>query len=257
MKRCLLLLLLMCGAGHAGASEPPQCLFQRYSTRDGLTHDRIADIYTDSRGFVWVCTWYGVSRFDGYAFRNFNAVPGDFTPLSHHRFVSVSEDANGHLWFTTYNLHVYRFNRFTEQFEDVATLIEGFDAKHYRTTHCLHDREGGTWVAIAGLGVVRFVGTPDERPVRIDALLDAPVLGAMLRPCSSIGAVRHGSRRPTASSTGCRPRTGIVYVRCAICLLRHSASWPIRWVSIAPLRREWFGCRPTAGRSCCRAAGRH
>ncbi len=158
MKRLLILLLLCCGAPRVGASEPPQCLFQFYTTFDGLTHDRIADIYTDSRGFVWVCTWYGVSRFDGYAFRNFNAVPGDFSPLSHHRFVSVSEDANGHLWFTTYNLHVYRFNRFTEQFEDVAALIEGFDAKHYRTTHCLHDREGGTWVAIAGQGVVRFAG---------------------------------------------------------------------------------------------------
>ena len=177
MKRFLLLLLLACGAGRAGASEPPQCLFQCYSTRDGLTHDRIADIYTDSRGFVWVCTWYGVSRFDGYTFRNFNAVPGDFSPLSHHRFVSVSEDSDGHLWFTTYNLHVYRFNRFTEQFEDVAALIEGFDAKHYRTTHCLHDREGGTWVAIAGLGVVRFAGRADASPVRVDALFDAPVLG--------------------------------------------------------------------------------
>ena len=172
MKRLLILLLLCCGAPRVGASEPPQCLFQFYTTFDGLTHDRIADIYTDSRGFVWVCTWYGVSRFDGYAFRNFNAVPGDFSPLSHHRFVSVSEDANGHLWFTTYNLHVYRFNRFTEQFEDVAALIEGFDAKHYRTTHCLHDREGGTWVAIAGQGVVRFAGRADASPVRVDALLE-------------------------------------------------------------------------------------
>lgn len=178
MKRLLFwLLLLCCGASRADASEPPQCLFQCYTTFDGLTHDRIADIYTDSRGFVWVCTWYGVSRFDGYTFRNFNAVPGDFSPLSHHRFVSVSEDTGGHLWFTTYNLHVYRFNRFTERFEDVAALIEGFDAKHYRMTHCLHDRTGGTWVAIAGLGVVRFAGQADESPVQVDTLLDVPVLG--------------------------------------------------------------------------------
>ena len=178
MKRLLLILLLVgCGSTHVGAAEPPQCIFQYYSTIDGLTHDRIADIYTDSRGFVWLCTWYGVSRFDGYTFRNFNAVPGDFSPLSHHRFVSVSEDSNGHLWFTTYNLHVYRFNRFTEQFEDVAALIEGFDPKHYRMTHCLHDADGGTWVAIAGLGVVRFVDRADRSAVEIDTLLDGPVLG--------------------------------------------------------------------------------
>ena len=177
MKRLLTILLLLAGTASAPAAEPPQCIFQYYSTTDGLTHDRIADIFTDSRGFVWVCTWYGVSRFDGYAFRNFNTEPGDYSPLSHHRFVSVSEDSNGHLWFTTYNLHIYRFNRYTEQFEDVAALIEGFDAKHYRTTHCLHDSEGGTWVAIAGLGVVRFADTPDGRPVRLDTLFDEPVLG--------------------------------------------------------------------------------
>lgn len=177
MKRLLTILLLLAGLASARAVEPPQCIFQYYSTTDGLTHDRIADIFTDSRGFVWVCTWYGVSRFDGYSFRNFNTEPGDYSPLSHHRFVSVSEDAAGHLWFTTYNLHIYRFNRYTEQFEDVAALIEGFDAKHYRTTLCRHDAEGGTWVAIAGLGVVRFAGTPDGKPVRIDALFDVPVLG--------------------------------------------------------------------------------
>lgn len=178
MKRLLLTLsILLCGAAASAAETPPQCIFQTYSTLDGLTHDRIADIYTDSRGFVWVCTWYGVSRFDGYTFKNFSTAPGDFSPLSHHRFISVSEDSNGHLWFTTYNFHVYRLNRYTEQFEDVVSLIEGVDSKHYRASCCLHDGDGGTWVAITGLGVVRFVDAEDASPVCVDAFIDMPVLG--------------------------------------------------------------------------------
>ena len=168
MKRLLLTLLLTAAVPFARAT-PPQCLFQTYSTLDGMTHDRIADIYTDSRGFVWVCTWYGVSRFDGYTFKNFSTTPGDFSPLSHHRFISVSEDSNGHLWFTTYNFHVYRLNRYTEQFEDVVSLVGGVDSQHYRMTHCLHDGRGNTWVAIAGLGVARFSDADDASPVRIDA----------------------------------------------------------------------------------------
>ena len=75
-----MLLSLLCGAFPAAAAEPPQCIFQYYSATDGLTHDRVADIYTDSRGFVWVCTWYGVSRFDGYTFRNFNTAPATSRP---------------------------------------------------------------------------------------------------------------------------------------------------------------------------------
>lgn len=142
-----------------------------------MTHDRIADIYTDSRGFVWICTWYGVSRFDGYTFKNFSTTPGDFSPLAHHRFISVSEDANGHLWFTTYNLHVYRLNRYTEQFEDVVSLIDGLDSNHYRTLFCRHDRRGGTWVAVAGVGAIRFEDAADESPVRVTAFHTCDELG--------------------------------------------------------------------------------
>ena len=179
MKRPLLILLLTFAAFFPPlfAAAPPQCLFRTYSTLDGLTHDRIADIYTDSRGFVWVCTWYGVSRFDGYAFKNFSTSPGDFSPLSHHRFIAVSEDSNGHLWFTTYNHHVYRLNRYTERFEDAVSLIEGIDSQHYRATHCLHDRRGGTWVAIAGSGVVRFRDGADDSPVEVDAFFESAALG--------------------------------------------------------------------------------
>ena len=179
MKRPLLILLLTFAAFFPPlfAAAPPQCLFRTYSTLDGLTHDRIADIYTDSRGFVWVCTWYGVSRFDGYTFKNFSTSPGDFSPLSHHRFIAVSEDSNGHLWFTTYNHHVYRLNRYTERFEDAVSLIEGIDSQHYRATHCLHDRRGGTWVAIAGSGVVRFRDRADDSPVEVDAFFESSALG--------------------------------------------------------------------------------
>lgn len=179
MNRLLLTLLLSFGSLFPPllAAAPPQCLFRTYSTLDGLTHDRIADIHTDSRGFVWVCTWYGVSRFDGYTFKNFSTSPGDFSPLSHHRFIAVSEDSNGHLWFTTYNHHIYRLNRYTERFEDVVSLVAGVDSQHYRMTHCLHDRRGGTWVDIAGVGVVRFCDGPDESAVAVDALFDAATLG--------------------------------------------------------------------------------
>ena len=45
MKRLLLTLLLTAAVPFARAT-PPQCLFQTYSTLDGMTHDRIADIYT-------------------------------------------------------------------------------------------------------------------------------------------------------------------------------------------------------------------
>ncbi len=178
MRRLLLTLLILCACvGELAATNSPQCVFQRYSTFEGLTHDHVSDIYTDSRGFVWVCTWYGVSRFDGYTFKNFSTSPGDYSPLAHHRFLSVNEDANGHLWFTTYNHHVYRLNRYTEQFEDVVASVPQADAKHGRVHFAQHDAEGGTYLALDDVGVVRLVGSDDERPVRVDAIYDREMLG--------------------------------------------------------------------------------
>ncbi|MDE6394990.1 MAG: hypothetical protein K2K77_06585, partial [Duncaniella sp.] len=42
-----------------------------YSTADGMSHDRIQGFLQDSRGMMWVCTWYGIDRFDGYDFVSF------------------------------------------------------------------------------------------------------------------------------------------------------------------------------------------
>ncbi len=134
----------------------PQSIIRSYYTHDGMPHNRVSDIYTDSEGFVWICTWYGVSRFDGYTFKNYSTLSDSHSPLSHNRFLSVSEDKAHHLWFKVYNNHIYRYNRHSESFEDPFLLLEGVDTKQCRVlAHC-HDSRGSTWVAVPGVGLARF-----------------------------------------------------------------------------------------------------
>ncbi len=47
-----------------------------YTVADGLLRDTVFKIKQDSRGFLWLCTAEGVSRFDGYAFTNFTTADG-------------------------------------------------------------------------------------------------------------------------------------------------------------------------------------
>ncbi len=47
-----------------------------YTTADGLANDGINKIVRDSRGFLWFCTAEGLSRFDGFRFKNYTQNEG-------------------------------------------------------------------------------------------------------------------------------------------------------------------------------------
>lgn len=57
--------------------------FKPYTTAEGLANDGVGKIVADSRGFLWFCTGEGLSRFDGYKFKNYTQEQG--LP---HRYVS-------------------------------------------------------------------------------------------------------------------------------------------------------------------------
>jgi len=47
-----------------------------YTTADGLPRDYVTRIVQDSKGFLWFCTIEGLSRFDGYEFKNYGIDQG-------------------------------------------------------------------------------------------------------------------------------------------------------------------------------------
>ena len=118
-----LAVVMLTTAGSLYGSITPQGIFTEYTAIDGMAHNNIHEIYTDSQGYVWLCTWSGVSRFDGYTFKNYCTDPKNM-PVRNNRFRSVDEDKAGNLWFRTYDDHIYRFNRLTEEFDDVCEGIE-------------------------------------------------------------------------------------------------------------------------------------
>ncbi|MBN4062524.1 hypothetical protein JYU20_04925, partial [Bacteroidales bacterium AH-315-I05] len=53
----------------------------------------------DSKGYIWFATDMGVSRFDGYEFKNFSSKDG----LPDMTVFNIYEDYKGRIWFTTYS----------------------------------------------------------------------------------------------------------------------------------------------------------
>lgn len=81
-------------AGVAGAQRLP---LRCWGVRDGLAHARVNAILQDARGYLWLATGEGLSRFDGYAFRSFGVADG----LGHPVVNDIAEDEAGGLWVAT------------------------------------------------------------------------------------------------------------------------------------------------------------
>src|SRR5215471_18255496 len=79
--------------------------FKSYTTADGLPSNRVFRVIQDSRGFLWMGTVEGLSRFDGYQFTNYQL---DQNLPS--RYVSdIVETRSGELWLAT-GAGLARFN---------------------------------------------------------------------------------------------------------------------------------------------------
>ena len=76
-----------------------------YTTADGLPRDRVYEIVSDARGFIWFCTNDGLSRFDGYEFTNYGIAHG----LPHRVVNDLLITKRGEYWLAT-DSGVARFN---------------------------------------------------------------------------------------------------------------------------------------------------
>ncbi len=137
------------------SAAPLDCLFEHYSSEDGLSHNYVSQILQDRNGYIWISTWYGLSRFDGNRFVNYTVEPGDYSNLSHNRILSLDEDANGYLWVTTYDHSIYRFDSVNEKFLAVPGDLTPELAKAIvEKYHC--DKNGNVWLALSGIGLYKL-----------------------------------------------------------------------------------------------------
>lgn len=69
-----------------------------YTAADGLASNQVNQALQDSRGFLWIATEDGLSRFDGRTFRNFTRADG----LPDSAVDALAESEGGDLWIGTH-----------------------------------------------------------------------------------------------------------------------------------------------------------
>ncbi len=136
--------------------------FKNYTVRDGLPSNRINSLAQDKKGFLWLATESGLTRFDGYNFHTYSILDG----LRDNRVECVMVDAYDAVWVGTFKgISVLRNNQFKQ-----IPLPKGYDAYHVK--FIFSDAENNVWACNFDEGLYKVVNDqavvvngPDGNPI--------------------------------------------------------------------------------------------
>lgn len=89
---------------HSSLSQ--QYYTRNYTVNNGIPNDCIQDLYKDSRGFLWIATDAGLSRFDGKNFNIYTSQNG----LIGDKIRSIAEGEGGSIWVGCYDGGISKLN---------------------------------------------------------------------------------------------------------------------------------------------------
>jgi ligand-binding sensor domain-containing protein/signal transduction histidine kinase len=135
---------------------------RRYTTADGLPHDRIKCVVRDSQGFLWFCTVEGLSRFDGYAFSTYTQAEG----LPNASANDIVEDGPGRYWVATNGGGLCHLDAAAPECRNYAV---GDTLRTNRVNVVRRDRTGAVWAG-TDAGLFRM-GAGDDAFRRVDLAL--------------------------------------------------------------------------------------
>lgn len=126
---------------------------RHYSIEDGMSQNTIQGIIQDNEGYVWLATWNGLEKFDGYSFKNYKSYPTDEVRLQYNRLQSVKKGNGKMLWCETYDNKLYLFDMQKEQYIDIFAYHPDIkQCEHIRGSFLLENgivwiigNNGGLW----------------------------------------------------------------------------------------------------------------
>ena len=106
----LIFSLYSCDSLHA------QLQLNKISGIQGLSQNTVKSIIQDSNGFIWVGTYNGINKYDGYSMVHYKFL-NDVNSLSSNIIISLFEDKDGYIWAGTTNAGLNRIDPRTGKIE--------------------------------------------------------------------------------------------------------------------------------------------
>lgn len=158
----LIKLLLYSGLMVAQSAQPS---FFHYTTEDGLPSSECYEVLQDNKGYIWISTDNGVSRFDGYEFKNFGTEEG----LIDKTVLQLKEDHRGWIWMNTFSGNFYIYKGDTIVPYEYNDLLQDIRSNYYLINNFNVEKTGELEIGLWGYAYGRI--HPDGEMV-----LDLPSL---------------------------------------------------------------------------------
>src|SRR5690349_8897672 len=131
----------------AQPSELPQknIIFEQLPEKLGLSQSSINCTLQDREGFLWVGTWSGLIRYDGYSTTVFHS---DNAPdkIKSNKITTIYEDRKGNIWVGTLQGGLFRYNKNTNTFDHFKNSEDQNSLSDNNIWAIQEDKDGVLWV---------------------------------------------------------------------------------------------------------------
>jgi ligand-binding sensor domain-containing protein len=145
------LLLLLNNYGKAEESF----YFQHFGVEEGLPQGTVNCILQDQQGFMWFGTKDGLSRFDGYEFRNFRHDKENQSSIGNNFIRSIFQINPKQIWIGT-DAGAYIYHTGTETFEHFTLQTNEGITIEKEVNNIQATNDGNIWFAVDWQGVFKY-----------------------------------------------------------------------------------------------------
>jgi len=145
---------------HHLPAQVPSLYFDKLTTQNGLSNNKVNCILQDFRGFIWFGTDDGLNRYDGNNFTTFRNKPGIPYSISGNMIMDLFEDKDHILWIATadgglskYDYRLSPRKQFV-QYKHMPTDTNSIPVNVLNAL--LEDKSGHLWIATSGRGILKF-----------------------------------------------------------------------------------------------------
>lgn len=163
---------------------------EHFTEEDGFSRSTVTNIIQDSIGYIWMSSWDGLIRYDGYRFKSYKAQPGDHCPLETNRIDALCEADSGRILCKSADKFYYfirktgKFIPSTRTFSSKRPSISPSTIKWIQALPSFNgisirilfiDNQGGIWVTsnrgLDRISTIEYIPSPSqadtkEKPVR-------------------------------------------------------------------------------------------